>query len=253
MATYNFNSSTPGATPNVGERTTQRSLLSKTFLYMFGFLMITVAVSIGVSLIFQNCGLSTEGVITEEVARAYLITMITASVTQVILTIVIVFTSLRAGKAKVIPIILYAICMGVLISSFALYLNWWTLAATFGIAALAFGGMALIGVTSKRASGMGMVGFGLLFGVLMVSLFNIIFVLLLPGVWLIQNIITSIILVIAIMLITAYDVYNIKQISMRCQADNNLALYLAFNLYLDFIIILIHLLRLVAIFSSSNR
>lgn len=248
MATYNFNSSTPGATPNVGERTTQRSLLSKTFLYMFGFLMITVIVCLGISLIFQNVGMASEAL-----ARAYTIMLITASVTQIVLTIVIVFTSLRPGKAKVIPIILYAICMGVLISSFSLFLEWYTMTATFGIAALSFGAMALIGATSKRASGMGMVGFGLLFGVLMVSLFNIIFALLLPGVWLIQNIITSIILVIAIMLITAYDVYNIKQISMRCQADNNLALYLAFNLYLDFIIILIHLLRLVVIFSSSNR
>lgn len=248
MATYNFNSSTPGATPNVGERTTQRSLLSKTFLYMFGFLMITVVVCLGISLIFQNVGMASEAL-----ARAYTIMLITASVTQIVLTIVIVFTSLRPGKAKVIPIVLYAICMGVLISSFSLFLEWYTMTATFGIAALSFGAMALIGATSKRASGMGMVGFGLLFGVLMVSLFNIIFVLLLPGVWVIQNIITSIILVIAIMLITAYDVYNIKQISMRCQADNNLALYLAFNLYLDFIIILIHLLRLVVIFSSSNR
>lgn len=249
MSTYNFNSSTPGASaPNVGERTTQRSLLSKTFLYMFGFLMITVVVCLAISLIFQNVGMGSQAM-----DRAYTIMLITASITQVVLTIVIVFTSLRPGKAKVIPIVLYAICMGVLISSFALFLEWYTMVATFGIAALSFGAMALIGATSKRASGMGMVGFGLLFGVLMVSLFNIIFVLLLPGVWVIQNIITSIILVIAIMLITAYDVYNIKQISMRCQADNNLALYLAFNLYLDFIIILIHLLRLVAIFSSNNR
>ena len=249
MATYNFNTSTSG----ISDRASQRSLLSKTFLYMFLFLMITVAVSISVSLIFQNCGLSTEGVITEQIAKAYTITMITASVAQIVLTIVIVFTSLRQGKAKVIPIVLYAICMGVLISSFSLYLNWWTLAATFGIAALSFGGMALLGVTVKNATGLGLVGFGLLFSVVMASMFNLIFALLLPGVWLVQNIVTSFILVIAIMLITAYDVYNIKQISMRCQADNNLALYLAFNLYLDFIIILIHLLRLVVILGADRR
>lgn len=249
MASYNFNTSSPGTpgTPDVGVRTTQTSLLGKAFTYMFLFLLLTVAVTIGISAIFQFA-------IKDIDARnnAYTILLITASITQIVLTVVIAFTSLKKGKAAVIPLVLYAVCMGILLSSFSMFLEWYTLAATFGIAALAFGGMALIGTRSKRATGMGLVGFGLLFGVLMVSLFNIIFAILLPGVWLIQNIITSIIIVVAIMLITAYDVYNIKQISMRCQADNNLALYLAFNLYLDFIIILIHLLRLVAIFGSNR-
>lgn len=252
MSTYNFNTSTPSG---VTDRSTQRSLLSKTFLYMFAFLAVTVAVSVAVSLIFRSCGLAIDNpdIVPDNVKNAYIITMITASITQIVLTIVIAFTSLKRGKAAIVPIVLYAVCMGVLISSFALFLEWWTLAATFGIAALSFGGMALIGITSKRAAGMGMVGFGLLFGILLASLFNIFLAIFLPDGFAAVNIVTSIVIVIAILLITAYDVYNIKQISMRCQADGNLALYLAFNLYLDFIIILIHLLRLVAIFTSNSR
>lgn len=249
MATYNFNSSTPNNSgAETSTRVSQNSLLSKTFLYMFLFLMITVVVCVGISLIFQNVGLASEAL-----ARAYTIMLITASVSQIVLTIVIVFTSLRRGKAGIVPIILYAVCMGILISSFALFLEWYTMAATFAIAALSFAGMALIGARSKRASAMGLIGFGLIFSVMIASLFNIFLALFLPGGFAITNIITSIVLVIAIMLITAYDVHNIKQISSRCLPDNNLALYLAFNLYLDFIIILVHLLRLVAIFSSNNR
>ena len=245
MATYNFNTSAPNNAASVAK---PGSLLGKTFTYMFLFLLLTVAVTFGVSCIFQF------GIQNADVRdQAYLITMISASITQVVLTIVIAFTSLRRGKASVIPLVLYAVCMGVLLSSFTFFdLEWYTLGATFGIAALSFGGMALIGARSKNATGMGLVGFGLLFGVMMASIFNIIFALLLPGVWLIQNIVSSILIIIAIMLITAFDVHNIKQISMRCQADNNLALYLAFNLYLDFIIILIHLLRLVVIFSNRR-
>lgn len=245
MATYNFNTSTPSG---VTSRLSEKSLLAKAFGYMFLFLLLTVAITVGVSIIFEY------GIADEKIRNtAYFITLISASVTQIVLTIVIAFTSLRRGKAAVIPLILYSVCMGILLSSFTfLGLEWWTLAATFGIAALSFGGMALIGLTSKRALGLGIVGFGLLFGVMMVSIFNVIFALLLPGVWAIQNIVTSVLIVIAIMLITAYDVYNIKQISARCQADNNLALYLAFNLYLDFIIILVQLLRLVAIFSNRR-
>ncbi|MCQ2796224.1 MAG: Bax inhibitor-1/YccA family protein [Bacilli bacterium] len=250
MATYDFNTSSPGTPGNsgVGVKSTQTSLLGKTFTYMFLFLLLTVAVTVGVSAIFQFA-------IKDVNVRndAYFITLITASITQIVLTVVIAFTSLKRGKAAVIPLVLYAVCMGVLLSSFTfLGLEWYTLAATFGIAALAFGGMALIGTRSKKATGMGLIGFGLLFGILIAGLFNIFLALFLPGGFAIVNIITSILIVVAIMLITAYDVHNIKQISMRCQADNNLALYLAFNLYLDFIIILIHLLRLVAIFSSNR-
>lgn len=242
MATYNFNTST------VETRASQRSILSKSFLYMFLFLMVTVVVSVVFAATFQY------GIVDETLrARVYTGLMIGAAITQIVLTVIIAFTSLKQGKAAMIPMALYAICMGILISSFSLFLSWWTLAATFGIAALAFGGMALIGVFSKNASGLGMVGFGLLFGVLMVSLFNIFMVLFLPGAWATVNIVTSVIIVIAIMLITAYDVYNIRQISARCQDGGNIALYLAFNLYLDFIIILIHLLRLVAIFASDRN
>ena len=53
MATYNFNTSTPNNSSGASTHVSQKSLLSKTFLYMFLFLMITVVISISVSLIFQ--------------------------------------------------------------------------------------------------------------------------------------------------------------------------------------------------------
>ncbi|MCQ2753095.1 MAG: Bax inhibitor-1 family protein [Bacilli bacterium] len=238
MASYSFNSSTPYTKEG------QRSLLSKTFLYMFAFLMVTVAVSFGLSAILNTVGID---------ERAYTIMLIVASISQLFLTIFIAITSIRAGKASLIPMILYSICMGVLISSFGFVLNWWTLASAFGIAALAFGAMCLIGMFAKNASGMGLVGFGLLISVLFASLFNVIFVILMPEVWAIQNIVTSIIIVVAIMLITAYDVWQIKAVSARFAGEGNLAIYLAFNLYLDFIIILLHILRLIVVLSSDNR
>lgn len=239
MATYNFDTST------VNTREGQRSLLSKTFLYMFLFLMVTVAVSVGISMILQNSAISNQG---------YITMMSIASFSQIILTFVLMFSTLRQGKSGVIPMTLYAICMGVLISSFSLYLKWWTLASAFGIAALSFGGMALIGAFSKNASGMGMVGFGLLFSVMMVSLFNIFMVLFLPrGFWVWQNIITSVIIVVAINLITAYDVYNIRKISEMGENSSNLALYLAFNLYMDFIVIFIHIVRLIILLGGGNN
>jgi len=161
---------------------------------------------------------------------------------------------MRSGKIT-IPAILYSVCMGVLISSFSFVLDWFTITVAFGIAACCFGGMALIGYFSKNASGLAMVGSGLLFGILMVSLFNIFMVFISRRAWAIQNIVTSVAIVIAIMCITGYDVWQIKAISQRGldTGNSNLAFYLAFNLYLDFIVIFLHIIRLIAMFASNRN
>lgn len=249
MATYNFSTST------VETKEGQRSLLTKSFLYMAGFLLITTAVSLILSFTLQKAGLNTDAGyagLPQDIRTAYYGMMIGASIMQIILIIWITFGSLKQSKTNIIPMILYSLCMGVLISSFALFLKWWTIASAFGIAALAFGGMALIGMFSKNASGLGMVGYGLIFSVMMCTLFNLLFALLMPGIWGITNIITSAIIVVAIMCITAYDVYQIRVISQAGYNASNLAMYFAFNLYLDFIVILLHILRFLAIFASNN-
>jgi len=248
MDTYNFNTSTAQS------RSAERSLLTKTFLYMLGLLSITAVTSVIIHFILAASGLDVSSpVMSGPVFNAYITMLSCASITQIVLTVIMMFTSIKSGKITV-PAILYALTMGVLISSFSFVLSWYTLTTCFGIAALCFGGMALIGVLSKNASGMGMVGMGLIMGVLMVSLFNIIMFLVLPrGAWLVQNIVTSIILVIAIMCITGYDVWMIKEISARGENSSNLAFYMAFNLYLDFIVIFIHIIRLVIMLTNTQN
>jgi len=244
MATYSFDSTT------VQTKEGQRSLLSRAFLYMFGLLIVTAVVSLVMHFIFKST------IDTSTTARNTYITLVTcASISQIVLTVVMMFTSIKSGKIT-IPAILYAACMGVLISSFSFILDWKTLTMAFAISALCFGGMALIGIISKNASGFAMVGFGLFFGIMMASLFNILmFFVFTPRTWAINNIITSILIVIAIMCITAYDVWQIKAISQRGldTGNGNLAFYLAFNLYLDFIVIFLHIIRLLAMFASDRN
>lgn len=241
MATYNFNTS------SVNTKEGQRSLLAKSFLYMFIFLMVTAAVAVGLSLTLYKTKIFDNN-------NGYFIMLAVAGILQIVLTIVIVFTSLRPGKASVIPMTLYAVCMGILLSSFTFALPWYALGLTFAISALCFGAMAIIGATAKNASGLGIVGFGLLISVMLAGIFNVLLFFLIPGAWGWIQVATSSIIVIAIMLITAYDVWQIKAISARFSGEGNLAFYLAFNLYLDFIIILIHLLRIVIMFiGNSNR
>lgn len=248
MATYEFNTST------INSRSQERTLLSKTFLYMLGLLAITAITSVAIHFIFQACNLTADGSVTNpEAMKVYSGILIFASLMQITLTIVMMFTSLKSGKIT-IPAILYAVTMGLLISSFSFVLKWYTLVSAFGIAALCFGGMALIGKFSKNASGLAMVGFGLFFGILMVSMFNIFMFLFLPrGAWAVQNIVTSVLIVIAIMCITGYDVWTIKEISARGENSSNLAFYMAFNLYMDFIVIFLHIIRLIIMLGGDRN
>ena len=243
MATYNFNTST------VESRASSRSLLSKAFGYMAIFLGITSAIAIGLSFLLDHFITAEAG----KVPPFYMGLIIGSSIMQIILTIWILFGSIKMSRTQVIPMVLYSICMGVLLSSFTFVLTPGTLGFTFLIAALAFGGMALVGLFSKKASALGMVGFGILFSVMLTVLFGFVFWILVPHAAFMMNIVVSILVIIAVMLITAYDVHNIKRISMAGENSSNLALYLAFNLYTDFVLILIRLLQIVAIFAGDRR
>lgn len=183
----------------------------------------------------------------EIAANVYLGIMAGAGIAQLVLTIIISFFTLRRGKNMLIPAILYCICMGVLISSFGLLMPWYYIAGAFGITFLAFTGMAIIGLTSKRnLSGLGFIGYGLLFSILIFSLFSLIFFLLAPQLFSWMNIGISLLIIVAMLLITAFDVWNIKKIIAKGQMSNNLALYCAFQLYVDFILIFIRILSLLA-------
>ena len=243
MATYNFNTS------SVQTKAGQRSLLSKTFTYMAIFLGITAAVTFSLAFLLDHF-IVTEG---GRIPSAYIGLMIGSGVAQIFLTLWIFLGCLRPGKIQIIPMILYSVCMGVLMSSFTFALKPTTLGCAFLIAALSFGGMALIGAFSKNASGLGMVGFGLLFSILFTLCFSWIFFLFVPEAMRGLNIAICAIVVIAVLCITAYDVNNIVRISKAGENSSNLALYLAFNLYTDFILILIRIIQLIIIVTGGDR
>lgn len=240
MSTYNFSTST------VETREGQRTLLRKSFLYMFFLMLVTTAVSFGLIFVFKKQGI-------EMRSPTYQGLLIGSSIAQIILTIVIAFSSLKSGKGVIVWFTLYAICMGVLISGFGFLLDPLTLVMAFGVSACAFGGMALIGFLSKNATGFGMVGFGLMFGLLMVGLFNILFIFVFKrSTWNTYCIIVSALTVLAVCCITAFDVWNIKKVAEAGVNAPNMALYFAFNLYVDFILILIHILRIIALTQRNS-
>jgi FtsH-binding integral membrane protein len=180
---------------------------------------------------------------------SYMVVLIVASVVQLGLSFWIMFGVFRSKTMGiVIPFILYAVCMGVLISSFTMFIEWYILAITFGITCLCFGSMALIGWLAKgNMNRIAIVAIGLLFGGLMIGLFNWIFWLISPAVYNILYLIVSGVTFAAMMLITMIDMWSIKKYIEAGNTSRNLALFCAFNLYVDFIYLFIRILYFILI------
>ena len=239
-------------TPNqeVVEQKTSKGILSfaKVFLYMFMFLAISAAVAFAIPYILVLA--ARNGAPIEVVANAYYGLMIASAISIFILMIVINFVFLRGKHSVLIPAIIYAMLMGVLLSSFVIFLDgqWWVLGMAFGITAGIFLLMTLIAVLSKGSlHPLLYVGIGLMVGTGILSLVN----------WLIGSDtimwIVTFAMFAAIMFITMFDIWNIKNICERGQMNDNLSLYCAFTLYVDFIYILIKVLWfLILIFGRKN-
>lgn len=237
-------------TPNqeVVEQKTSKGILSfaKVFLYMFMFLAITTVVSFGVGGIIAYAIVN--GADTTVVANTYIGLMIASGISLFILMIVINFVVLRGKHSVIVPAIIYSVLMGVLLSSFTLFIDWRILGLAFGITSGIFLLMTLIAVLTKgNLSPLLMVGMGLMIGAGILALIN----------WLIQSDtimwIVSFALFAAIMFITMFDIWNIKKICERGQMTPNMSMYCAFTLYVDFIYILIKVLWfLILIFGRKN-
>ena len=158
----------------------------------------------------------------------------------------------RNGKSLGVAFFVYSILMGALIAPVCVLFDFWTILIALGTTCLAFAIMALIAWTSKKnMSTLAVVGFGLLIGALILSLFNFILYLIVgfePLYW-----IVSFLFFIAIILLTIFDLNNVKQIAMNGGGERNIAFMCALNLYVDFIYIFIRILRIIAIIMGNKR
>src|SRR5574344_1313085 len=214
----------------------QGLLLTKIFGYMFIGFLITAGIALGLGYLFVNVWPI------ETSVNIYYGLMIGSGVVQIIVTLWITFGVFKgSGKSMPFAYAIYCICMGVLISSFVVFVDPAILGGALLITSATFGAMALIGLLTKgNCSTLGMIGFGLLIASAMMGLFLWIFALITPaGTLTTLYIVVSIVGVAAMLLITAYDVHNIKNIIKRGEMTNRLALYCAFQLYVDFIYIFI--------------
>ena len=153
-------------------------------------------------------------------------------------------------KHSVLPAYaIFIIFMSVLISSVYLLFDLFILGFTFGITALVFGIMALLGILSKgNMAGSLMLASGLLIGCLILLFVNIF--LNSSGIaWIVSFGIFALIL-----LVTMLDVKHIKDvIYLGSRNSYNLVLYGSFILYMDFIDIFIRLLPYIVRIMADSK
>lgn len=233
--------------PVVREKLSSGALsFAKVFLYMFIGLAITTAVAFGIGYIFVTA--LNNGASGETLSKAYLGLMISSAIILIILSLIINFSAFASRHSILFPAILYCVVMGALLSSFTIVVDWRILGMAFGITSGIFLLMSLIAIFTKgNLSPLAMLGIGLISGCLILALVNF-FLRSNTLAWVI-----SFALFAAVMFITMFDIWNIKKICERGEMSNNLSLYCAFSLYVDFIYILIRIIIfLVAIFGNRN-
>ena len=270
MPTFNsFNKEKTDAQTQVvydfSNKQSKGAFLTKVFGMMFLCLLITTAVAAGLgygiqALILANPSYDPTApleTLPSMVLSVFIIMVLVSAIGLIVMSFVLPITFARGKHNIIVPLMIYVVMMGILLSLFTFLFDWVILVEAFGITALIFGIMAFLGYISKgRLAGIGFILLGLLIGALALSLVN--WLMILIGGIKEENVmlswIVSLIIFAFLMLVTLYDVNRIKKIAETgAQQDNNLTYYCAFILYSDFISILIRVVYYLAILTGKRR
>ena len=221
--------------------------LGKVFGIMFLWLLATAAIAFGGGFLFSlwlkaNPNAAATGLLT---------ILIASGVSLIALTFIIQFWALRKDKGMIVLSSLYVLCMGLISSSLVLFFDWQLLGIALGLTSLIFGVLALIGLLAKNVKPIAMVGFMVLFGALIVTLFTFLLSLFLRVnttlLWILDFAIFG-----AMLLLVIVDMNSIGKICANGAMSRNLTLYCALTLYTDFVYIFIKIVYYLAIATSRN-
>ena len=242
---------------------TKGAFLTRVFGMMFLCLLITTVVAAGFGFGFQYLLKETATVVDDTVVldqnlvTALLVTLGVSVIALLVMSFVLPITFARGKHNILVPLMIYVVLMGIMLSTFTFIFDWVILVESFGITSLIFGVMALLGYISKgRLAGIGFILIGLIIGAVGLSLVN--WMMILFGQVSEANIrlswIVSLLIFAFLMLVTLYDVNRIKKIAEAgAGQDNNLIYYCAYILYSDFIAILIRVIYYVAMITGRRR
>lgn len=241
------------------------SLIGRVYGYMFLGLLLTAAIAFGVGMLFNLWifgTLDTANIDYSDVttninatgAGVLLGTLIGSALGVIVMSFVVNIVFIKGRHSVLVPSVIYATLMGLLLSSLVIFVPWEILGITFAITAGMFGIMFIISYVSKGSLNfLGVAAMGLFIGALILS--GIGFILMLTGAlgaymhlyWII-----SLMTFAAMMFITIWDMWRIKVLAQNDSLNDNLALYCAFMLYVDFIYLFMKVLRFVLYFTSRR-
>jgi uncharacterized protein len=142
-------------------------------------------------------------------------------------------------QSAAITFFIYALLNGVVLSSIFIVYTASSIFSTFFVAAATFGAMAIYGFTTKKdLTGLGSLLFMALIGLIIASVVNM---------FLQSSMMETIISYAGVLIfvgLTAYDVQKIKRMGESSNYHPNYAITGALALYLDFINLFLHLLRI---------
>ena len=239
------------------------TLIGRVYGRMFFNLIITAIIAVGMGLLFNLWIFGTLSIsdnlgniesINETGVITLFILMIVSGISLLVMSFVV---HLRAFKDKslTVPSFIYCVLMGILLSSLVMFVPWPILGITFAITSGIYGIMFLISYLSKGSlNSLGIIGIGLFIGAAILSLIGWIFMLTgFLGAYIHLYWIISLLSFAAIMFITIWDMWRIKKIAEEGTMSDNLVLYCAFILYVDFIYLFMRVLRIVLYFVSRRN
>ena len=231
------------------EKVSYSKFLSKVLLYLFFALLITAGVCALMAYLFliHIRNQAAAGASEDEILRPIYITMIATGIAVLIMQFVSHIVMFRRREGSWIAYLIYAVLMGAFLSTFVIFLQPWVLAEALAVPAVIFLVMFLIGTFSKVNLGLlGLIGFGLLFGVLLTMGPMLLFGWLNPGVLAIYDYIVCVVMAVAMILFIGYDAYWMRRETEGRQLTRLDALYYSHRFYYDFIALFLRLLILLA-------
>lgn len=231
--------------------------IAKVYLYMGIGLAISAVVSILVGALFAgwftNWGRIDYDYISDTAFFTYIGVMVASFIIMLVDSFVIARRAYSDTKSLWGPYILYTVVMGVFLSTFLIAgIDFYTLGEAFGISAIAFVVMGLIGYYSKaNLNIVGMIASALLFMLILGSVFWVGLYLISPAAFYIYDVVVSIAVMVFLLIMIAVDTYNIKRILER-SGGKNIMLYCAFTMYSDFIMVFIRILYILASLKKNN-
>ena len=242
------------------DKQSKGAFLTKVFGMMFLLLLITTVVAAGLGYGSQYFLLQAVAAGNDQLAGNIVYGLIGALIVSAIVLLIMSFvlpiTFMRGRHNILVPLMIYVVLMGILLSSFTFLFDWVILVEAFGITTVIFGVMAFLGYISKgRLAGIGFILLGLLIGALALSLVN--YLMIMFGGIQEHNVtlswVVSLLIFGFLMLVTLYDVNRIKRIAENGMGtNNNLVYYCAYILFSDFIAILIRVIYYLAIFTRRK-